>query len=218
VPDLDEDGHPDILVGDGGENSGFGESGGRVWIVPAASRARPRARDWGLRGVCHGGEMSGGEFVYTDCEQLGHQVGRFGRQPTATAWTTSSSAAPGWDTTGGAAPCSCLGASRRDLRRRSRRGTYAAGEGAVALGDTDGDGLGDLALLDWGTLYFQRGPVVGTASVTDLDRVTGLHPLDYEAEYMDGDVAAVGDLDGDGVGDLVVADTYDVAGWIRPGT
>jgi hypothetical protein len=213
LPDLDGDGLAEVLLGDpdGSDERGV------AWIARGTVGGEMVRDDWNLRGICGGGDVF--EGVYWDCERLGHQVASLG-DTDGDGVDDLLVSAPGWSRDGERGAVLVVSGPLDEVSDADRieGETWAAGEGAVALGDTDGDGLGDLALLDWGTLLVHRGPLDGVLLAETLDdRVTGLHPIEYEAEYQDGDLAAVGDLDGDGVGDLAVADTYDVAVWILSG-
>ena len=97
---------------------------------------------------------------------------------------------------------------------------------AIAAGDVDGDGLGDLVMgakfvdVDGqshaGAAYLVLGPHAGTHDVADAELlVTGVDASDYLGYSV-----LVEELDGDGLGDLVIAAPgYDVEGavWIHLG-
>ena len=77
-----------------------------------------------------------------------------------------------------------------------------AGSALTGLGDTDGDGVDDLAVA---AFYGNRvctwsGPVVGTHTMDDGVCLTGETTYDFFG-YA---VAGLGDLDGDGLGELAV--------------
>jgi hypothetical protein len=81
--------------------------------------------------------------------------------------------------------------------------------GAVAVADADGDGVDDLVVGAWdngggggrsGRAYLFYGPLGGAGSASDADRVfTGV-----SGDEVGHAAAPAGDLDGDGVQDLVV--------------
>jgi FG-GAP repeat protein len=106
---------------------------------------------------------------------------------------------------------------------------------AVALGDVNGDGHGDLILgipeadREGGTtlqstgevwVVFGHAPVPALIDVDDLSNSEGFH-LIGEEEFADlGSAVAVGDLNGDGLSDLIVAEPEadpNVSGNIRTG-
>jgi hypothetical protein len=73
-----------------------------------------------------------------------------------------------------------------------------------ASGDLDGDGRGDLVLFTDEESLFFLGPVVGDLSYSDADGA-----LTNRADNEDPVFTHAGDLDGDGVGDLLAA-VYDL--------
>lgn len=84
------------------------------------------------------------------------------------------------------------------------------GQDVAILGDADGDGLDDLfvgipgenaAVNGRGAAYFIPGPIVG--SVLGVDVATGAFVGGKALEGLGGAVAAPGDIDGDGLADML---------------
>lgn len=90
------------------------------------------------------------------------------------------------------------------------RTNVPAGIGPRSAGDTDGDGYDDVLLdapgdddggADAGAVYVFRGPLTGPVETSEAAaKLVG--PADYA--YAGSDVAGVGDVDGDGLADIIV--------------
>ncbi|RME25608.1 MAG: hypothetical protein D6798_08565 [Deltaproteobacteria bacterium] len=85
-----------------------------------------------------------------------------------------------------------------------------AGQNVRGMGDVDGDGYADLAILarledtagtHAGALYLVHGPATGTVSLSTADAKW----LGEAAEDALSDLAPLGDTDGDGVADVIVS-------------
>jgi len=93
------------------------------------------------------------------------------------------------------------------------------GKSVAALPDVDGDGVGDLAV----GAFLESGTFSSAGKAYLVSGATGAVLLSWEgiqvSEHFGWTVASVGDLDGDGLGDLAVGSTYrDVGGLSGAGT
>ena len=102
----------------------------------------------------------------------------------------------------------------------------SAGSAVAGAGDVDGDGLGDLVVGAWhngaagvaaGAAYLILGRTSGWAmdlSLADADsRFTG----ESSGDYAGSDVAAAGDLNGDGLADFLIGAPYSDLGGLGSG-
>jgi hypothetical protein len=83
-------------------------------------------------------------------------------------------------------------------------GLYAGGANWVALGDLNGDGAADVALADnVGVKILMH---TGAASTTTFAAPVSVFTQSPNANVAGGNIVAIGDVDGDGLNDLVITD------------
>ncbi|HMH28382.1 MAG TPA: VCBS repeat-containing protein [Steroidobacteraceae bacterium] len=83
-------------------------------------------------------------------------------------------------------------------------GLYAGGANWVALGDLNGDGAADVALAD--SVGVKVLMHTGAASSTTFAAPVSVFTQSSNANVAGGNIIAIGDVDGDGLNDLVITD------------
>ena len=83
-------------------------------------------------------------------------------------------------------------------------GLYAGGANWVALGDLNGDGAADVALAD--SVGVKVLMHTGAASSTTFAAPVSVFTQSPNANVAGGNIIAIGDVDGDGLNDLVITD------------
>ena len=205
--DVNGDGLADFLVGSP-DSDQVAYGGGAAFLYYGAAAGRSESPTWELAGTQSGEEFGRGLAIDGDVDGDGFDdllVGAWKRDTAAGAEAGSVSFHPGG--TGGPAPTPSW----------SFDGTWAGGwlGYTVALpGDLDGDGYTDVAVgclfcgaaAEGSFLVFSGGPT--GPSTTPTHEFTGTQA----DEQFGGTVAGAGDVDADGLADLLVG----AAGWDGP--
>ena len=93
-----------------------------------------------------------------------------------------------------------------------------AGFGLASAGDVDGDGLDDILIgahyannsgYDSGAVYLIYGSSLGTTRSIDLSQADVIFYADSAYDYLGYSVAGAGDVDGDGLDDVLMSAPYD---------
>ena len=177
IDDVDGDGVRDVLVG----SHYYHSSAGAARVLSGADGTLIRV----LTGA-PGDELGSGVAALADLD--GDGVGEF---------VVGSRHAGG-----GGAAIVYSGATGNELYRVAGSSGSQLGYAVAALGDVDGDGVPDFAAGDpIGATYRGLATVVSAATGARLFDVTDVH-----AESLGTALAGIGDLDGDGVSDLLVGD------------
>jgi hypothetical protein len=200
VADLDGDGRPEALGGEPGHGAG-----GRVcaWEAPLASAPTTAACDGELSGAA-GAELGSGLGV-GDVDGDGHDDLLMG----AVGLSSSASGAGGAYLRFGPVSAGAVGASGDAILVHDGAGDGVGGVAAV-VPDLGGDGLPDVVLAGpeaedtlalQGAVFVHRQPASGSASVDGAARarIWG----DAAGDRL-GTGLAAGDIDGDGLGDLIL--------------
>jgi len=218
APDLDGDGHDDLLVGARG-NGILGEAAGAIYVVHGRTLAgdteNPEAltADATIRGATEysrvGVSVTGIGDVTGD--DLGEIAMGFELYMESSGWefADDGKVAVFHGQSGGLA--SELTVNDADVILEGPVGGYHVGLALDGSGDVTGDGLADLlvgapeATGSHGRLYIATGPILleaGTYAIDDV--VTATYEGPESGEALGTSVAHVGDVDGDGIDDIAV--------------
>jgi len=201
--DLDGDGGPDLLVGAPFEGSAGEWAGAALLVSGGAIQARPATLDPATLPRIIG--EAGSHYVGVSVAGPGDVDGD--------GWDDALIGAHGVDSEAGVAYLvrGPLTADRSLADATARLmgqapGDYA-GYAVAAAGDTDGDGLGDLLVGAYGAADeagfagLFAGPLSGSLALNDADEVLSGASAGDRVGYA---VAGVGDVDGDGLADLLI--------------
>lgn len=195
--DLDRDGYADLIVGTPHEDVGGAEARGAVTVVWGGPN--------GLKGGASIAPPAGFGEDRTYC--------RFGMS--VAAGDTNGDGAPELGIGSGCSAASYSGPFTRAGKPAAQYLEWRENARGVVMGDVDGDGRAERFYLAGPTDGDIRGPVTLDAGAPD--------PEDYSANqgielpYADGHAGQIGDVNGDGYGDLVTGVSGDESHFNEPG-
>ncbi len=181
--DLDRDGYADLLIGVPGEDVDGAESRGSVTVV------------WGGSGGLKGGASIAPPAGYGD----GRTYCRFGMS--IATGDMNGDGAPEVGIGSGCEPASYSGPFTRTGQAADRYREWRENARGVVMGDVNGDGRAERFYLAGPTDGDIRGPVTLDTGAPDSEDPSVNRGIDLP--YADGHAGQIGDINGDGYGDLV---------------
>jgi len=206
VGDVDGDGYDDIVVGAYGVNTDSAD-GGRAYLLlgPASGTISLSGADAEFSGEAGGDEAGVSVAGVGDIDGDGREDFLVGAREESSAAYLAGAAYLITSTSAGSHDLSVA-----DARITGEDGADYAGVSVDGAGDANGDGYADLLVgangessggAGAGAAYLVLGPVSGTVSLSAAEaRFIG----EASADYAGSAVAGAGDVDGDGLDDLLV--------------